>query len=261
MECREAQDALEEYRREALSDRAGAAIRAHLAQCDRCRTLHEADTTLGAALRLKLPRHAAPAALRRQILRVARRGRGRFALSNPWVSAAVAAGLTLVLVLPFLLRGRPDPLQALAAEVISEHVRSVLAEETEGSGENYKGVVQRLRAKTGVTLRWFYPGDPEIKLVYARPVLVLGKKGLGLLYQDQSGRMATYLVFPGEEVKVPATGRVKVADFNPYAGKADGYSLLLWKQEGLNCVLISDWDRDRFLQLFLNIRRAAGPSL
>jgi hypothetical protein len=73
--------------------------------------------------------------------------------------------------------------------------------------------------------------------------------------------MATYLVFPGQEVTVPSTNRVQVADFKPHLGKTDGYSLLFWKQDGLNCVLVSDWDRDRFLQLFLNVRRAVEPAL
>lgn len=235
-------------------------VRAHLDQCPRCQGLNEADLTLGRALRSDLPRHVAPPALRARIRQAARHARRRaVSLSNPWVSAGFAASLTLILVLPFLLRGRPDMMQALAAEVISEHLRTVLA--VQGDAEDYKALMEKIRAKIGVPLRWLYVGDPEVKLVYVRPVLVLGKRGVGLVYQDESGRMATYLVFPGEEVKVPSTNRVQVADYKPYLGKTEGYSLLLWKQEGLNCVLISDWDREHFLQLFLNVRRAADPSL
>ena len=262
MECREVQERLEEFRREALPARAREEVSVHLDQCRRCQALHEADLALARALRFGLPRHSAPPALRRRIRQVTGQDPRRFAfLSNPWVSAGAAAGLTLILLLPFLLRGRSDTMQALAAEVMSEHLRTVLAEEVEGNQENYEALVQRLRAKTGVPLRWFYAGDPEVKLVYVRPVLVLGKKGVGLVYQDQTGRTATYLVFPGEEVTVPSTGRVQVADYKPYWGKTDGYSLLLWKQDGLNRVLVSDWDRERFLQLFLNVRRAAAPAL
>ncbi len=262
MECREVQALLEEFRRDAIPAIERDGVRAHLDDCPRCQALNEAALALGRALRSQLPRHSAPPALRRHVREATRQDRSRLvSLSNPWVSAGVAAGLALVLTLPFLLSRRSDMMHSLAAEVMSEHLRTVLTEEVQGSQENYKALVQRLRERTGVPLRWFYAGDPEIKLIYVRPILVLGKKGVGLVYQDQGGRMATYLVFPGEQVTVPASGRVQVADFRPYWGKTDGYALLLWKQDGLNCVLVSDWDRDRFLQLFLNVRRAAEPAL
>ena len=56
---------------------------------------------------------------------------------------------------------------------------------------------------------------------------------------------------------MPATGRVQVEDFRPYWGQADGYAFLFWKWDGLNCLLVSDWDRERFLNLFLKVRRSA----
>lgn len=260
MECREVQGVLEEFRRDALPERERQEVRAHLDRCPRCRALNEADLVLGRVLRQTLPRHAVPPALRGGILRAAGRGRRGFALlSNPWVSAGIAAGLTLILVLPFLVRGRgSDPMQALTAEVMGEHLRTVLSEER-GEAESHEVLVEQLRAKTGVALRWYYGGDPEVKLISVRPALVMGKKAVGLVYQDRTGHMATYLVFPDERITVPASGRVQIEDYKPYWGKADAYSLFFWKHEGLNCVLVSDWERERFLQLFLKVRRASDP--
>ncbi len=251
---------LEEFRRDALPERERQEVRAHLDRCPRCQALNEADLVLGQVLRQKLPRHAVPPAFRGRILQAVGQRRRRFVpFSNPWVSASIAAGLTLILVLPFLARGRgSDTMQALTAEVVGEHLRTVLSEER-GGGESYEALVERLRAKTGVTLRWYYGGDPEVKLISVRPALVMGEKAVGLVYQDHAGHMATYLIFPGEKITVPATGRVQIENYKPYWGKADGYSLLFWKHQGVNCVLVSDWERERFLQLFLKVRRASDP--
>jgi anti-sigma factor RsiW len=106
-----------------------AELEAHLRACPDCAGLEQRRRALRAAVRAQLPRYQAPDGLRTRV-RSALRGRvtathaGRYRL--PWRPLAIAASLVVVAVGSYRLALRQAASDALSAEVLASHVRSLM---------------------------------------------------------------------------------------------------------------------------------------
>ena len=73
----------------------------------------------------------------------------------------------------------------------------------------------------------------------------------------------TYLILPAGQVALPERGRVQIDRYRPLLRQENGWSLFLWRQQGLLCVLISDLvsddDLDRFKEYFVKLRTSTEP--
>lgn len=208
-------------------------------------------------------RHRAPAHLRAAILRAATvpsPGARAGAWLPPALSALATALLMVMLIIPALPRAQTDPLQGVVQAVLSEHTRNLMW------GEARPDVIQatlpRLMEETGIGLSWFFLGDGEVELTRADPIYLDGKKGLALFYRDPEGHVVSYLVL-SQGPSVPDRGRVQINGFRPLLRQANGFSLFVWKQQGLICFLVSDlvseYDLSRFREYFLKVRFTTVP--
>jgi len=70
------------------------------------------------------------------------------------------------------------------------------------------------------------------------------------------------VIVPGGSVALPERGRVQIDRWKPLVRKENGFSLIMWRQQGLLCVmasdLVSDEDLSRFKQYFVKVRSSTG---
>ena len=224
----------------------------------------EADD-IGQLLRGRLPRHQPPTRLRASVLETLRplEGRRRPALWLPPALSALATAMVMLLWLaPSLPRSANDPLQLLSRAVMTEHARAVLW--GEAHPDAVPGALPRVMDESGVLLNWVFTGDQDLQLVNAQPTFLEGLRGLALTYQDPDGHSVSYIIARGPNVAIPERGRVQIARWRPLVTTDDGFALIVWKQSGLVCVMVSDLvsDRDlsRFKDYFIKVRSATELS-
>jgi hypothetical protein len=216
-------------------------------------------------LRDRLPRHQAPAHLRTSIA-------GTFGRLEPlmgpwrWLSPALSALATAMVMLlwlaPTLPRSAPDPMQRLSRAVMSEYARAVFAEEV--NPDQVSGSLPRVMRDSGVLLNWVFTGDADLKLVNAQPAYLEGRRALALTYQDRDGHAVSYIIAREPNVAIPDRERVQIARWRPAVRTEDGVALIVWKQSGLVCVmvsdLVSDADLRRFKDYFIKVRSSTELS-
>jgi hypothetical protein len=173
------------------------------------------------------------------------------------MSALAAAMVALIWMLPRLpVTPASDPLAEIARAVVNEHSR------TTAWGEDQPEVVStalpRAMEETGVTLSSLFAGDDAIQLVSAQPTYVERHRAIALAYRDTDGHILTYVILPGGAVALPERGRVQIEGWRPLVRRENGFSLILWKQQGLLCALVSDLvsgdDLERMKQYFVKVR-------
>jgi len=214
---------------------------------------------MGQLLRERLPRHQAPARLRVSVADALDPPEPRRRPSL-WLAPALSALATaMVMVLwlaPALPRSSPDSMQRLSRAVVSEYARAVF------TGDVDPGLVPstlpRVMQETGVRLPWVFTGDQDIRLVNAQPAYLEGRRALALTYQDRDGHSVSYIISHGPTVVIPDRERVQIARWRPAVRTEDGLSLIVWRQSGLVCVMVSDLvsasDLGRFKEYFVKVR-------
>jgi hypothetical protein len=216
-------------------------------------------------LRERLPRHQAPRHLRTSVAEAVGRPEPRL---RPWLwlspaLSALATAMVMVLWLaPALPRSAPDPIQRLSRAVMSEYARAVFAEEI--NPDLVPGSLPRVMRDSGVLLNWVFTGDADLKLVNAQPAYLEGRRALALTYQDRDGHAVSYIIAREPNVAIPDRERVQIARWRPAVRTEDGFALIVWKQSGLMCVmvsdLVSDADLRRFKDYFIKVRSSTELS-
>ena len=224
------------------------------------------DEELGRLLREQLPRYPASASLRAAVVQAVLPE----PLRRPWwmlwlapaASSLATAMIAMLWIAPSLTTDSAgDPLQLVARAVVSEHAKNVLW------GESRPDVVPaalpRAMEESGVALNWVFTGDENIQLVNAKPTYLEGHRGIELAYEDTQGHTVTYVILPAGKVVLPERGRVQVDRWRPLLRQENGFSLIVWRQGGLLCVmvsdLVSDSDLDTFKQYFVKVRSSTEP--
>ncbi|MFB3817603.1 MAG: zf-HC2 domain-containing protein [Candidatus Methylomirabilales bacterium] len=268
MDCHEARDSLPDLDRDGLPDAVSRAVRAHLTGCAECREAAAADARLRALLRERLPRHTAPADLRLRIGRLVvqpvqasrrtagpawwrawRAWRPRLAPSLVGAMAAVAivwaGGVWLA----------QDPLAGLIRDALREHVEYV-EELMPRPAPDPRSVLDPLPDLVGFPIGPAFAGDAEIQLISGLPSEVQGKKAAALIYRNKAMQYSTLFLLPGE-LMIPDGARLTVQNYRPHYRLAEGRHLLLWRQNGLTHILVTDVPEAALPGMFLKIRTAA----
>jgi hypothetical protein len=224
------------------------------------------DVALRRLLRERLPRHPSPPHLRAAIMRAAGREPGRPRWAVLWIppaaSALAMALITLLWIAPSLPTGvSPDPIRLLARALISEHARTVLWGESHA--DVVPAVLPRAMEESGVALSWVFAGDDAIRLVNAQPTYLEGRRGIELIYRDADGHAVTYVILPAGPVVIPERGRVQIDRWRPLLRTEGGFSFIIWKQQSLLCLLVSDLvseaDIAKLKQYFIKVRSSTEP--
>jgi hypothetical protein len=224
------------------------------------------DVEIGRALRQRLPRHPAPPELRTALAhalapRPARRTWPTFWLT-PAASALATALIMLLWFAPSLpTAAPPDPLRPLAGAVMNYHAKTLLWGESRT--DLVPAALPRAMDESGVSLNWLFTGDERIQLVNAQPTFLEGRRGIELAYQDADGHAVTYIVVPAPALVLPERGRIQIDRWRPLVRKENGFSMILWKQQGLLCVLtadlVSERDLGKLKEYFVKVRSSTEP--
>src|SRR5262245_52045934 len=221
---------------------------------------------VGRALRQQLPRHAASARFRSTLTRAlgpepARPG------PPVWLAPAASALAMALVMLLWIAPSLPpapqfDPLRPLAHAVLNEHARTVLWGQSRA--DVVPAVLPWVMDEGGVLLSWVFTGDDRIQLVNAYPTYLEGRRGIELAYQDSDGHTITYLILPAPTLTLPERGRVQIDRWRPLVRMENGFSMILWKQQGLLCALasdlVSDDDRGKLNADFIKWRSSPDPA-
>lgn len=227
---------------------------------------HGEDALIGRLLRERLPRHAPPARLRVAIIKAVSATpvgpRRVMQWMAPMASALAMAMIMLLWLVPSLpTLGASDPVRRLSQAVISEHARAILWGEPRA--DLIPAVLPRAMEESGVALNWVFTGDPQIQLLDAQATYLEGRRGIELAYRDAQGHTVSYVVLPAGTLALPERGRVQIDRWKPLVRKEGGFSLILWKQQELLCVLVSDLvsdnDLDKLKQYFVKVRSSTEP--
>jgi len=223
----------------------------------------EADD-IARLLRERLPRLQAPARLRVSVVQTLSPPEGRRRPSL-WLAPGLSALATVMVMVLWLMPALPhasDPLQRLSRAVMTEHARAVLWGEARPAA--MQGALPRVMDESGVLFNWIFLGDQDIQLVNAQPTFLEGRRALALTYQDRDGHSVSYIITRGPNVAIPERGRVQIAKWRPLVTKDNGFSMIVWKQSGLVCVMVSDLvssdDLNRFKDYFVKVRSATELS-
>jgi anti-sigma factor RsiW len=212
------------------------AVEAHLTECAACREDELCLRALRDAVRSKAEYHRAPASLRAAIAaqighsappRVERRARPE------WLGYALAAGVAAAFgaAITFQL-AVPSAYELTAAEVVSSHARSLLAEQ----------IVQVASSDQHTVKPWFngrLDFTPPVKdtraegfpLVGGRIDYVRGQPVAGLVYKRREHYIDVY-VWPSERGGVPALRETA----------RRGFAVLSWSDPAFTYYAVSDLD-------------------
>jgi len=224
------------------------------------------DAETGRRLRERLPRHPASASFRSALMKTLAPRPARPAWQALWLAPAASALATAMVMLLWIAPSLPssallDPLRPLTRAVVSEHARTVLWGESRP--DVVPAVLPRAMDESGVSLNWVFTGDDRIQLVNAQPTYLEGRRGIELAYEDADGHAVTYLILPAPSLVLPERGRVQVDRWRPLVRTESGFTLLLWKQQGLLCVLVSDLVSDddfgKLKEYFVKVRSSTEP--
>jgi hypothetical protein len=221
---------------------------------------------VGHLLRGALPRWPAPARLRRTVMEALNpvERRSRPSLWLPPALAALGAAMIMVLWLaPALRRDAGDQIEYISRAAVSEHARAVLWSDTRA--DLLPAALPRVMEESGVTLNWVFTGDDDLQLIGAVPTVVEGRRAMSLVYRDSDGHTVVYVISSGPMVTLPERGRVQIERWRPLLRKEnDGFSLIVWRQAGLVCVmasdLVSEGDVGRLKRYFAKVRASTELS-
>jgi hypothetical protein len=161
MNCEEVQRLLHDFRKRRLEGTLRDEVAAHLENCVACASADRAERALDDLLEQRLPRHAAPASLKRRLGRVmlterpapAPAGRAITRWAR-FVAPAMAAGLAVAVGGVLLERSasQGSALASLTGEAVNDHLRVLASQhpvEIESGGKHQKALVRgqaRLRS-------------------------------------------------------------------------------------------------------------------
>jgi len=263
MNCQDVRPHLLDYQRGRLRADVEARMRSHLETCAACAQGEAAEQVLTELLEQRLPQHAAPLALKRQL---AAQWPGGMASSKPswwqrWgrpMVPALAVALVLLAVMPLYYQRRVDPPAArLVTEAVNDHLR-ILSSQHPLDIES--GDFHQVKP-------WF-----EGRLDFAPAVSFLGSEGFPLkggavgYFLDRKAAVFVYnrrlhavslFVFRADGLPWPARDLKPVGGAQAYATLSRGFNVLLWQRGELGYALVSDVDAAELTQLAAKVAGGA----
>lgn len=233
MDCGEARDLLHAYEDDELSAAERAAVAGHVKDCADCSTAHRELNSLRRLVRaagtFEMPQRL-EASVRHAIGMESRRwldGRGRRYAA---LAASHATIAILVATLVYWTALHTDERAAIARDVVSAHVRSLLGER----------LVQVASSDTHAVRPWFagkVPFAPNVvdladrgfPLLGGRVDFVLDQPVAALVYERRRHRINVFIV---PQAKVAATGS--------FGANYNGYNVLAWRERGFAYFSVSE---------------------
>jgi anti-sigma factor RsiW len=245
MKCQECYDYIDAYIDNELDISATILVKQHLRDCFRCQQLLEARKAVGALLDNPQVNFEAPDSLFEKIQSVLpaarsdvkQRSGSRFVI--PWLSVplAWAATIAVVLGLVFLNQGGMFDRSrgnALAQDVISSHVRSLLATHLlDVPSTDQHTVKPWFDGKVKFSPPVYDFADQGFRLIGGRLDYINGREVAALVYQRRL-HIINLFIWPLE------SGRTTAAE----SSATNGYNVLHWERDGFAFWAVSDVNAD-----------------
>lgn len=271
MDCRAARERLGGFVAGRLVPDERAELSRHLEECAECSRAADAETELSAALD-RLPRHAAPRSLKRQLeelVAAAPTDAAATFTSTPaaalpltsdrapaspsrrsvWVPSLVSAFAAAALVLVVMRATAPRPTAphaaadeptALVAEAVNDHLRVVGSThpvEIESGGIHQ--VKPWFTGRLDFAPRVAFSGDGDFPLVGGSVGYFRDRKAAVLVFKRRLHTI-TLLVFPADGFAWATARQQPLGRLMVTKEASRGFSVLLWKDGGLGYALVSD---------------------
>jgi anti-sigma factor RsiW len=245
MNCEDVQIHLHEFVKRRLDPALHGVIGAHLESCAACSSAERAEHALDELLEQRLPRYAAPTALKRRLGLLTGRPASARVAPMRWtrvVAPAMAAGVALLAggVLLQRSQSQSSELASLASELVNDHLRVLASQhpvEIESGGIHQ--VKPWFEGKLDFAPVVPAPEGSELRLRGGSVGYVFDRKAAVLVYALRL-HVVTLLVFRPEGLAWPDAG---VRQIGPVRGRemsARGFNAVLWRNGGLGYALVSD---------------------
>jgi anti-sigma factor RsiW len=268
MDCTGVRALLNDYGAGRIDPARQAAVAAHLAGCEACRRALAVESALTAALGRQLPRYPASEALRDRLRHslgrdvaveapitrapsptrpaLAAPPSGRTPRSRGWAvpvaSACAAAALAVVVTRmtdPGLTRATAD----LASEVVNDHLRVVTSAhpiDIESGGIHQ--VKPWFSGRVDFAPRVTFSGDADFPLLGGSVGYVHERKA-AVFHFRRHLHAITLLVFPADGLPWSERDGRRLGRLSISERLSRGFSVLLWRDDGLGYALVSDVNR------------------
>lgn len=205
-------------------------IEQHLTGCDDCRRVEQRVHLLRSALRESAPAYRAPASLRKDVRRALKREARPGPSFSPWLVLATGAAFALLLLSSSFYQTTRASRNAIADELVANHVRSLLATH----------LVDVVSSDQHTVKPWFHG-----KVDFAPQVRDLSAEGFPLVggrLDYLHGQTVVALVY--RRNKHPINLFVEPASTNDNAAPSTvmhrGYNLVHWTHDGMDYWAVSD---------------------
>lgn len=254
MNCTEAQDLVHVYLDQELDLLRVVEVDKHLPSCAACRALYDRQRALRSAVRRDASYHRAPPELRERLrfaLRAETNGatRLRARWSSRWNTGLAIAAAVVLSVSVALYIALPTPQNRLVDDIVSSHVRSLMANHLSDVASSDQHTVKP----------WF-----NGKLDYSPPVSDLTTQGFPLI----GGR----LDYVNDHPVAALVYRHRLHVINlfiwpsdngheqkPHARSQQGYNLLHWVQGGMQFWAVSDLNEAELAKFADEISVSTAP--
>jgi anti-sigma factor RsiW len=213
----------------------------HIAGCPSCLAELEAIQAMRTTLRTNLPVHRAPPSLAMRISSALPREAPPPPVRRPRMSLGFAgtglAGALAGVALTLAVTRTPAPADTLVADVVSDHVRSLMAEHlTDVPTSDRHTVKPWLSARLDLS--------PEVKdfvaegfpLVGGRLDYVDGHRAAAIVYRRDKHVINLFAFLSGEKSDAP-----------PRVDSRDGFNVVRWRMDGLTYIAVSDVEAAQLL--------------
>ena len=235
MTCHDARQFIDAYLDRELDLMRQMEIDEHLEQCEACSSIYESRRALQSALRADSLYFRAPERLRRHIRAAVRPSTQTSSWARvftpPWVGVALgAAALIMMMVVVGPMRSRGPQDDRVVQDVVSAHVRSLMANHlTDVSSSDQHTVKPWFAGKLDFSPPVADLKDQGFPLVGGRLDYVANRPVAALAYQ-RGGHFINLFVWPSSS--------------KPTAGEAlesrQGYNVLSWTRDGTSYWVVSD---------------------
>ena len=225
----------------------------HLRQCDACRTIYESQGALRSALKADGVYFTAPADLERRIRSIVRTAAApprwwsaAFSLPRLTLAAATAAIIIAVIAGPLVLRQSHS--EQIAHEVVSAHIRSLMASH-----------LTDVPSSDQHTVKPWFAG----KLDFSPPVIDLNAEGFPLVggrldYMERRPIAALAYRRGQHVINLFVWPSDSNADVREVSSMRQGYNALSWTRGRTHFWAVSDLNADELRQFAQLIQARAG---
>ena len=253
MNCAETDRLLDAYVYGELDLAHHAEVEAHLRSCAACASAADSAGARKEALRERLTRFTASAALAdrvRQSLEIpgvtSPAGTAR-RLRIFWSGAGLAAGLAASLMVGFVWGGARDRSRRVVDEAAADHVRSLMADHlTDVASSDRHTVKPWFAGKLGFSPTVIDLADAGFPLVGGRLEEIDRQEAAALVYRRRQ-HVINLLIWPAEPRRV-----------DPGSGRRSGYQTNAWVEDGFNFLAVSEIPADELAE-FAGLLRSRTP--